>query len=176
MSLRAPVQLFENTAASGPPVFAYRPAGFLQADMIDVSEGAAPALGDLDGDGRPDLFMADATGQLRFFGDYRAQTGLFAARTDVLYNPLGDTGAKPPGWAPAPTRTSAWPPPTSTGPPSCSSDWKPAACSATVPATAWPPPPVRLRPAPWRCACFPTPPPPRPPSKRPLPPASPCST
>ena len=59
VSLRNHVQLFENTAASGAPVFAYRPAGFLQNDMIDVSEGAAPALGDLDGDGLPDLLVGN---------------------------------------------------------------------------------------------------------------------
>jgi len=59
VSLRQPVQLFENTAASGAPVFVYRPAGFLQADMMDVSEGAAPTLGDIDGDGLPDLLIGN---------------------------------------------------------------------------------------------------------------------
>ncbi|WP_125932463.1 T9SS type A sorting domain-containing protein [Hymenobacter glacialis] len=59
VSLRNHVQLFENTAPSGAPAFAYRPAGFLQNDMIDVSEGAAPALGDLDGDGLPDLLIGN---------------------------------------------------------------------------------------------------------------------
>ena len=59
VSLSHPVQLFENTAASGAPVFAYRPAGFLQGDMIDVSEGAAPTLGDIDGDGLPDLLIGN---------------------------------------------------------------------------------------------------------------------
>ena len=39
-------------------------------------------------DGRPDLLTADASGQLRFFANYRAQTGLFSDRSDVLYNPL----------------------------------------------------------------------------------------
>jgi hypothetical protein len=59
VSLRRQVQLFENTAASGAPAFTYRPAGFLQADMLDVSEGAAPAVGDLDGDGLPDLLIGN---------------------------------------------------------------------------------------------------------------------
>ena len=59
VSLRAPIQLFENTAASGAPAFAYRPAGFLQPEMVDVSEGAAPAFGDLDGDGLPDLLIGN---------------------------------------------------------------------------------------------------------------------
>ena len=59
VSMRNHVQLFENTAASGAPVFTYRPAGFLQNDMIDVSEGAAPAYGDLDGDGLPDMLIGN---------------------------------------------------------------------------------------------------------------------
>ncbi len=59
VSLSRPVQLFTNSAASGAPVYTYQPAGFLQADMIDVSEGAAPTLGDLDGDGRPDLLIGN---------------------------------------------------------------------------------------------------------------------
>lgn len=59
VSLRQSVQLFENTAASGPPVFAHRPAGFLQHDMLDVSEGAAPTFGDLDGDGLPDMLIGN---------------------------------------------------------------------------------------------------------------------
>lgn len=59
VSLRGQVQLFENTATGGAPVFAYRPAGFLQPDMLDVSEGAAPAVGDLDGDGLPDLLVGN---------------------------------------------------------------------------------------------------------------------
>jgi hypothetical protein len=59
VSLSHQVQLFENTAASGAPVFTYRPAGFLQNDMIDVSEGAAPTFGDLDGDGLLDMLISN---------------------------------------------------------------------------------------------------------------------
>ena len=58
VSLKNNVQLFEN-GPSGPPAFTYRPAGFLQTDMIDVSEGAAPTFGDLDGDGLPDLLIGN---------------------------------------------------------------------------------------------------------------------
>ncbi|MBD2768519.1 T9SS type A sorting domain-containing protein [Hymenobacter sp. BT664] len=70
VSLRGHVQLFENTAATGAPNFAYRPAGFLQSDMLDVSEGAAPAIGDLDGDGLPDLLVGNHAD--RVSGVYRA--------------------------------------------------------------------------------------------------------
>ncbi|SFQ38468.1 FG-GAP-like repeat-containing protein [Hymenobacter arizonensis] len=59
VSLRNHVQLFENTAATGPPAFAYRSAGFLQNEMIDVSEGAAPTFGDVDGDGLPDMLIGN---------------------------------------------------------------------------------------------------------------------
>ena len=58
-ALRSSVQLFANTAASGAPAFNYQPAGFLQHEMIEVSEGAAPTLGDLDGDGLPDLLIGN---------------------------------------------------------------------------------------------------------------------
>ncbi|WP_046244918.1 T9SS type A sorting domain-containing protein [Hymenobacter terrenus] len=59
VSLRNSVQLFENTAPSGAPALTYRPAGFLQSDMIDVSEGAAPTFGDIDGDGLLDMLVGN---------------------------------------------------------------------------------------------------------------------
>ncbi|WP_035562524.1 T9SS type A sorting domain-containing protein [Hymenobacter sp. IS2118] len=70
VSLRDNVQLFENTAASGAPAFAYRAGGFLANEMIDVSEGAAPTFGDLDGDGLPDLLIGNHAD--RVDGVYRA--------------------------------------------------------------------------------------------------------
>jgi hypothetical protein len=59
VSMRNNVQLFTNSAASGAPVYTNQAAGFLQHTMIDVSEGAAPALGDIDGDGLPDLLIGN---------------------------------------------------------------------------------------------------------------------
>ena len=51
------LQLFANSAASGAPVFTLSASPFLQSDMVDVGEGAAPAFGDIDGDGRPDMLV-----------------------------------------------------------------------------------------------------------------------
>lgn len=53
------VQLFTNAASSGAPVFTQQANGFLQNDMLDVSEGAAPTFGDIDGDGLPDLLIGN---------------------------------------------------------------------------------------------------------------------
>ena len=65
-SLRATVRLFENTAAAGAtPNYQRVARPFLQGDMLDVSEQAAPALADIDGDGRLDMLVgnfADQTG------------------------------------------------------------------------------------------------------------------
>ncbi|MDO7848459.1 T9SS type A sorting domain-containing protein [Hymenobacter sp. M29] len=59
VSMRNNVQLFTNAAATSAPVYTNQAAGFLQNTMIDVSEGAAPTLGDIDGDGLPDLLVAN---------------------------------------------------------------------------------------------------------------------
>ena len=48
----------------------------------------SPTVADFDGDGRPDLVVTDDAGVLRFYADYRSQSGLFSERNDVLYNPL----------------------------------------------------------------------------------------
>ncbi len=69
VTTRSTVKILPNTAASGAPAFG-APQGFLQPDMVDVSEAAAPAFGDLSGDGLPDMLVgnyADAVG-----GQYRA--------------------------------------------------------------------------------------------------------
>ncbi|WP_375419068.1 FG-GAP-like repeat-containing protein [uncultured Hymenobacter sp.] len=59
-SLRASVRLFENTAAAGAaPAYQLAARPFLQGDMLDVSEQAAPALADVDGDGRLDMLVGN---------------------------------------------------------------------------------------------------------------------
>ena len=107
VSLGRPTQLFENTAPGGSaPVFAYRPAGFLQNDILDVSEGAAPAFGDVSGDGLPDMLVgnyADRVGtayraSLAYYRNVgtRARPILQLASSDYLgLAALGLTGLKP---------------------------------------------------------------------------------
>ena len=59
VSMSHQVPLFTNSATSGAPVYTNQPAGFLQSDMIDVSEAAAPTFGDIDGDGLTDLLIGN---------------------------------------------------------------------------------------------------------------------
>ena len=56
--------------------------------MIDVSEGAAPTFGDLDGDGLPDMLI-----------------GNHADRVGTCTAPRSPTTAT---WAPAPGPSSSW--------------------------------------------------------------------
>ncbi|OON67738.1 FG-GAP-like repeat-containing protein [Hymenobacter sp. CRA2] len=50
--------------------------------------GISPAVADVDGDGNPDLLTVDHTGTLHLFANFRAQSGVFLDRTDLLLNPL----------------------------------------------------------------------------------------
>ncbi len=59
VGLRNPVQVYENTAASGAPAFAFRAGGFAATSGLDLSEGAAPTFGDIDGDGLPDMLVGN---------------------------------------------------------------------------------------------------------------------
>ncbi|WP_324675182.1 T9SS type A sorting domain-containing protein [Hymenobacter sp. GOD-10R] len=68
---RQVVVFYENTSASNVPNFAFRQSDFLQRDMIEVSEGAAPALGDLDGDGLLDMLVG-STSRVNANGRYRS--------------------------------------------------------------------------------------------------------
>ncbi|QNP53704.1 VCBS repeat-containing protein [Hymenobacter qilianensis] len=51
-----------------------------------------PTVADFDGDGKPDLLTADASGELRFYADFRTQlltpTAPFVGRADIIYNGL----------------------------------------------------------------------------------------
>ena len=59
VSLSRQIQLFANAAASGAPAYSLNANAFLQNDMLDVSEGAAPTFGDIDGDGLPDMLVGN---------------------------------------------------------------------------------------------------------------------
>ncbi|MBC8154229.1 MAG: T9SS type A sorting domain-containing protein [Bacteroidetes bacterium] len=61
---------YKNTGTTARPNFQYVNASFLQADMLDLGEYAAPALSDLDGDGDADLLVGYG-GVLGDGADYR---------------------------------------------------------------------------------------------------------
>lgn len=71
VDLRQIVSFYENTSTSAVPSYAYRQPDFLQRDMIDLSEGAAPALGDVDGDGLADMLVG-STSRANANGRYRS--------------------------------------------------------------------------------------------------------
>ena len=86
-SLRRTVRLYHNAARAGAvPAYSLTDDAFLQDQMLDVSEGAAPAFGDLDGDGLPDMLLANK-GEL-VNGTYRASLAYYrnvgTARRPVL--------------------------------------------------------------------------------------------
>ncbi|GAA3918602.1 hypothetical protein GCM10022406_01500 [Hymenobacter algoricola] len=57
LDTRQTVLLYENVSATSTPTFEYRRNDFLQRDMLDLSEKAAPTFGDLDGDGLKDMLV-----------------------------------------------------------------------------------------------------------------------
>nr|GFA97590.1 hypothetical protein [Tanacetum cinerariifolium] len=60
LSMRHSVRQYRNTsAATAVPSYAQVSDGFLQNDMLDVSEGAAPTFGDIDGDGLADMLVGN---------------------------------------------------------------------------------------------------------------------
>lgn len=72
VSMRRSVRLYQNAAASATavPSFSLASDGFLQNDMLDVSEGSVPTFGDIDGDGLTDLLIANQADLVS--GYYRA--------------------------------------------------------------------------------------------------------
>jgi hypothetical protein len=96
-----------NTAPSGSPRYGiqyYRHNGgasLTQAfELVSASFGQIqsaagnlhPTVADLDGDGRPDLLIADANGELRLFADFRTQLSNsatpFVGRVNLIYSSL----------------------------------------------------------------------------------------
>ena len=84
VSLSHQIQLFTNAAASGAPNYSLSTGGFLQNDMLDVSEGAAPTFGDIDGDGLADMLV----------GNYADHVGTAYRATLAYYRNVG-TRARP---------------------------------------------------------------------------------
>jgi hypothetical protein len=61
VSMRRNIRLYQNTAASATavPSFSLATDGFLQNDMLDISEGSVPTFGDIDGDGLTDMLVGN---------------------------------------------------------------------------------------------------------------------
>jgi hypothetical protein len=107
MSMRHNVRQFHRTGggAGTLPTYNLVTDGFLQNEMLDVSEGAAPAFGDLDGDGLPDLLIGNQGDLVN--GYYRASLAYYrnvgTARRPVFrlvtddYLGLAATAALTPG-------------------------------------------------------------------------------
>jgi hypothetical protein len=71
VSMRRTVQQFTSRSSPGaPPTYRLVTDGFLQNKMLDVSEGAAPTFGDLDGDGLVDMLVGTIGDKVN--GYYRA--------------------------------------------------------------------------------------------------------
>lgn len=77
VSMRHTVRQFRSTSGSAGalPTYSQVTDGFLQNDMLDVSEGAAPAFGDLDGDGLTDLLLGNQGDLVN--GYYRASLSYY---------------------------------------------------------------------------------------------------
>ncbi|RZL07801.1 MAG: VCBS repeat-containing protein, partial [Hymenobacter sp.] len=69
-TMRHTVQQFRNVSTSAVPSYTKVSDGFLQNDMLDLSEGAAPTFGDIDGDGLTDMVVGNQADAVNGF--YRA--------------------------------------------------------------------------------------------------------
>lgn len=77
VSMRRSIRLYQNTApsAAAVPSFSLASDGFLQNDMLDVSEGSVPAFGDIDGDGLTDMLIGNQADLVA--GYYRASLSYY---------------------------------------------------------------------------------------------------
>jgi hypothetical protein len=57
---KAATWLYANKGIAKKPVFVFQDSAFLQQEMLDFGSGALPAIGDLNGDNRPDILVGSA--------------------------------------------------------------------------------------------------------------------
>jgi hypothetical protein len=75
---------------TGSTNFVVADAEYLGIGSSVTRQNLACAVGDLDGDGAPDLVIGDQTGTLRIVGDFRRATQAENATTNILWNPLAE--------------------------------------------------------------------------------------
>ncbi|KAA3439870.1 T9SS type A sorting domain-containing protein [Rufibacter hautae] len=86
VNLKSSVWVYANTGTAAQPVFASSKQPFLQDQMVDVGEGAAPALGNLTGNEALDLLVGNTA--VLENGRYAASLTLFQNQgtpTDALF-------------------------------------------------------------------------------------------
>jgi hypothetical protein len=65
---RATLLLLENRGTKTEPVFIPRPLTLPDGSLIDLgSHSCAPTVGDIDGDGLPEVITGEETGRIFFF-------------------------------------------------------------------------------------------------------------
>ena len=82
------LSLYQNTGTNTQPAYSLITDDFAGLSIYSQAGsilGINPAFGDLDGDGKPDMLIGDANGDLDFFKNAGAQTATFPSMTAVNY-------------------------------------------------------------------------------------------
>jgi len=74
-TLRSRISYYLNTSVDGSPSFTIQTYDFLNIDSFGF-RGAAPAFGDIDGDGLPDMILGHTDGSLSYFKNMAASSSV----------------------------------------------------------------------------------------------------